>query len=213
MASFASQRDRMVDTQLASRGIRDARVLDAMRKVPRERFVSDGLEEFAYRDSALPIGQGQTISQPYIVAAMIEAAKVQPGDHVLEVGAGSGYAAAVLGQIADSVIAIERHADLAKLAADRIAALGCRNVEIRVGDGTQGAPADAPFDAILVAASGPKVPDVLKEQLKLGGILIVPVGNPVCQKLCRVTRVATDRYVEQNLGAVVFVPLIGAHGW
>ncbi|MCW1432084.1 protein-L-isoaspartate(D-aspartate) O-methyltransferase [Novosphingobium sp. JCM 18896] len=213
MADFRALRYRMVDTHLAGRGIRDARVLDAMRAIPRESFVREGLEEFAYEDSALPIEAEQTISQPYIVAAMIEAAEVQPGDHVLEVGAGSGYAAAVIGHIAEQVLAIERHASLAKLAAARMAKLGYDNVEVRVGDGTRGAPEDAPFDAILVAAGGPTVPEALKSQLKVGGILVVPVGEPGDQKLCKVTRVASDRFDEENLGAVMFVPLIGAEGW
>ena len=168
MPDFARQRRQMVEVHLAGRGIRDPRVLAAMREVPRERFVQQGLEEFAYEDSALPIEDEQTISQPYIVAAMVEAAEVQPGDHVLEVGAGSGYAAAVLGRIAAQVIAIERHPGLGKLAAARIASLGYDNVDIRIGDGTRGAPADGPFDAILVAAGGPDIPTELKAQLKAG---------------------------------------------
>ena len=213
MPDFAKQRERMVKAHLAQRGIRDKHVLAAMRKVPRERFVREGLEEFAYEDSALPIEQEQTIPQPYIVAAMIEAAEVQPGDHVLEVGAGSGYAAAVLSQIAESVIAIERHPALGKIAAGRVATLGYDNVEIRIGDGTEGASDDGPFDAILVAAGGPDVPAALKQQLKVGGHLVVPVGEASDQKLCKVSRMARDRFEEENLGAVRFVPLIGAQGW
>jgi len=210
---FARQRRQMVEVHLAGRGIRDPRVLAAMREVPRERFVQQGLEEFAYEDSALPIEDEQTISQPYIVAAMVEAAEVQPGDHVLEVGAGSGYAAAVLGRIAAQVIAIERHPGLGKLAAARIASLGYDNVDIRIGDGTRGAPADGPFDAILVAAGGPDIPTELKAQLKIGGHLVIPIGEPDDQTLCKVSRVAKDRYDEENLGAVRFVPLIGKAGW
>ncbi|KFG90875.1 Protein-L-isoaspartate O-methyltransferase [Sphingobium herbicidovorans NBRC 16415] len=213
MPDFVKQREHMVKVHLAQRGIRDPHVLKAMRKVPRERFVSEGLEEFTYEDSALPIEEEQTISQPYIVAAMIEAAEVQPGDHVLEVGAGSGYAAAVMGQIAQSVVAIERHPALGKLAAARIAALGYDNVEIRIGDGSAGAPDDAPFDAILVAAAGPDVPPTLKQQLKVGGHLVIPVGELGDQKLCKVSRTAQDRFEEANLGAVRFVPLIGGEGW
>lgn len=213
MTDFIKLRERMVRLHLKRRGIRDKRVLAAMLAVPRERFVREGLEEFAYEDSALPIEQEQTISQPYIVAAMIEAAEVRPGDHVLEVGAGSGYSAAVLGQIAKQVIAIERHSALAKLAAARMATLGYHNVDVRAGDGTRGAPEDAPFDAILVAAGGPYIPGTLKEQLKIGGILIIPVGDPGEQKLCKVMRIGQDRYYEEDLGAVMFVPLIGAHGW
>src|SRR3546814_907709 len=203
----------MVDTQLARRCIRDRRVLQAMRDVPRERFVREGLEEFAYEDSALPIEEEQTISQPYIVAAMIEAAELKPGDRVLEVGAGSGYAAAVLGQIAGEVFAIERHAPLGKLAQARIAALGYDNVDIRVGDGTRGLMEEAPFDAILVAAGGPDVPGALKQQLKVGGRLVIPVGDADEQKLCKVTRISESRFDEENLGAVRFVPLIGEQGW
>ena len=213
MADFNALRDRMVDIHLARRGIRDERVLAAMRAVPRERFVREGLEEFAYEDSALPIEDEQTISQPYIVAAMIEAAEIAPGDRVLEVGAGSGYAAAVIGRIAGKVVAIERHPQLGKLAAARMASLGYDNVDIRVGDGTKGLPDEAPFDAILVAAGGPNVPESLREQLAVGGHLIIPVGDPGDQKLCKVSRVSEDRFETENLGAVMFVPLIGAQGW
>lgn len=213
MADFDALRDRMVDIHLAGRGIRDERVLAAMRAVPRERFVGEGLEEFAYEDSALPIEDEQTISQPYIVAAMIEAAEIAPGGRVLEVGAGSGYAAAVIGRIAGEVIAIERHARLGKLAAARMASLGYDNVDIRVGDGTKGSPEEAPFDAILVSAGGPGVPESLREQLAVGGHLIIPVGDPGDQKLCKVSRVREDRFETENLGGVMFVPLIGAQGW
>lgn len=203
----------MVDTHLARRGIRDKRVLQAMRIVPRERFVREGLEEFAYEDSALPIEEEQTISQPYVVAAMAEAAELQPGDRVLEVGAGSGYAAAVLGQVAGEVFAIERHAALGELARKRISALGYVNVNIRIGDGTRGLEDEAPFDAILVAAGGPDVPDALKQQLAIGGRLIIPVGNADEQKLCKVRRIGESRFEEEDLGAVRFVPLIGEQGW
>ncbi len=213
MADFDKLRDRMVDIHLARRGIRDKRVLQAMRTVPRERFVREGLEEFAYEDSALPIEEEQTISQPYIVAAMAEAAEIEPSDRVLEVGAGSGYAAAVLGQLAGEVFAIERHAALGDLARGRTAALGYDNVDIRIGDGTRGLEDEAPFDAILVAAGGPNVPSALKQQLAIGGHLVIPVGNPGDQKLCKVTRVSESRFEEENLGAVMFVPLIGEQGW
>ncbi|MDX3911637.1 MAG: protein-L-isoaspartate(D-aspartate) O-methyltransferase [Sphingobium sp.] len=213
MPDYAKLRDRMVDTHLARRGIRDKRVLRAMRAVPRERFVREGLEEFAYEDSALPIEEEQTISQPYIVAAMAEAAEIQQNDRVLEVGAGSGYAAAVLGQIAGEVFAIERHAALGELARERVAALGYDNVDIRIGDGTRGLAEEAPFDAILVAAGGPDVPDALKQQLALGGRLVIPVGDADEQKLCKVTRVSESRFEEEDLGAVRFVPLIGEQGW
>lgn len=213
MTDFARLRDRMVEMQLARRGIRDASVLAAMRRVPRERFVPAGLEKFAYRDSPLPIGEEQTISQPWIVAAMIEAAEVAPGDRALEVGAGSGYAAAVLGQIADRVFAIERRSALAALARARIAALGYDNVDIRVGDGTRGLEAEAPFDAILVSAGGPDVPQALKQQLAIGGHLVIPIGPRGEQVLCKLTRTGETRFEERNLGAVMFVPLIGEQGW
>lgn len=203
----------MVDVQIARRGVRDAALLDAMRTVPRERFVPDGLAEFAYEDGPLPIEAGQTISQPYIVAAMVEAAEIEPGSHVLEVGAGSGYAAAVLGQVAGRVVAIERHGELARSACARMSDLGYDNVDVREGDGTLGLPEEAPFDAILVAAGGLEVPDALQRQLKIGGRLVMPVGGPDVQTLCKVTRVAKDRFEQESLGAVKFVPLIGAQGW
>ena len=203
----------MVDVQIAGRGVRDPRVLDAMRSVPRERFVAEALAQFAYEDSALPIEEEQTISQPYIVAAMAEAARLEPGDRVLEVGAGSGYAAAILGRIAGRVHAIERHPALARLAQDRMAALGYDNVEIRAGDGSLGLPEEAPFDAILVAAGGPAVPETLKRQLAIGGRLVIPVGACGAQTLCKVTRRGEDRFIEERLGAVMFVPLIGKEGW
>lgn len=213
MTDFARLRDRMVEVQLARRGIGNARVLGAMRDVPRERFVPAGLENFAYRDSPLPIGEAQTISQPWIVAAMIEAAEVAPGDRVLEVGAGSGYAAAVLGRIAASVFAIERRPALAVSARERVAALGYANVDIRVGDGTRGLEEEAPFDAILVSAGGPDVPAALRQQLAIGGRLVIPIGAPGEQRLCKLTRIDATRFDERDLGAVVFVPLIGEQGW
>lgn len=198
----------MVETQIAARGIRDPRVLAALRAVPRERFVEPGLVELAYADTPLPIGQGQTISQPLIVATMIEAAAIGPGDHVLEVGAGSGYAAAVLGQVAARVDAIERLPGLAAAAAERIAALGYANVHIHQGDGTRGWPAAAPYDAILVAAAGADVPRALTDQLKPGGRLVIPVGPEAqIQRLVRLTRTEAG-LDEDDLGPVRFVPLI-----
>lgn len=213
MSDYENRRMHMVDVQIAGRGIRDARVLKAMRIVPREYFVRKGMEEFAYEDAALPIEEQQTISQPYIVAAMIEAAEVAPGDRVLEVGAGSGYAAAVIGQIADRIFAVERHESLADLAQKRMAALHYDNVVITVGDGTLGLPEEAPFDAILVAAAGPDVPPALKEQLVIGGHLVMPVGDPGHQRLHKISRLSEDRYDVQPLGPVMFVPLIGEQGW
>lgn len=213
MTDFARLRDHMVEMQLARRGIRDARVLAAMRRVPRERFVRAGLAKLAYRDSPLPIGEEQTISQPWIVAAMIEAAEVAPGDRVLEVGAGSGYAAAVLGQIAAQVFAIERRPALAASARERIAALGYGNVDIRVGDGSCGLADEALFDAILVSAGGPDVPQALRQQLAIGGRLVIPVGATGAQQLCKLTRIDATRFDERDLGAVMFVPLIGEQAW
>ena len=200
----------MVDVQIARRGIRDARVLAAMREVPRERFVDPDFEEFAYEDGPLPIDAGQTISQPYIVALMIEAAEITPGAKVLEVGAGSGYAAAVMSRIAGRVYAIERHATLSDTARARLAALGYENVEVRTADGTQGWREAAPFDAILVAAAGPEIPAALKDQLAIGGHLIAPVSDDKGwrQSLRKITRKSANEYEEENLGGVSFVPLV-----
>jgi protein-L-isoaspartate(D-aspartate) O-methyltransferase len=203
-----------VDIQIVRRGVRDARVLEAIRQIPREEFVDPGFEEFAYDDGPLPIGANQTISQPYMVALMIEAAELQPDDRVLEVGAGSGYAAAVMSRIAARVYAIERHAQLVAEAKRRLQKLGYENVELRVGDGTRGWPEAAPFDAILVAAGGPEVPATLKEELAIGGRLIIPVGlRQFHQNLRKVTRLHETEYREEDLGDVAFVPLIGEQGW
>ncbi|MDQ4088415.1 MAG: protein-L-isoaspartate(D-aspartate) O-methyltransferase, partial [Pseudomonadota bacterium] len=190
------------------------RLLRAMEEVPRHEFVEPHLAHLAYDDSPLPIGAEQTISQPYIVALMIEAAEVAPGDKVLEIGAGSGYAAAVIGRIAEQVISIERHKELAEQAAERMERLGCRNVSIRHGDGSRGCPEDAPFEAILAAASGSHVPELLLEQLAVGGTLVMPIGKPGdVQKLVKVTRVDEDEYEQEDLGPVRFVPLIGEQAW
>src|SRR3954468_17980044 len=213
MLDLARARARMVDVQIARRGVRDRSVLDAMRRVPREAFVLPGFEEFAYEDGPLPVGEGQTISQPYVVALMIEAAEVKPGDHVLEVGAGSGYAAAVLSHIADRVYAIERHPSLGEAAQRRFERLGYDNIELRVGDGTKGWPEVAPFDAILVSAGGPEVPPALKEQLAIRGRLVIPVGKDRHdQALLKITRTSKTAFEQDNLGAVAFVPLIGEQG-
>jgi protein-L-isoaspartate(D-aspartate) O-methyltransferase len=212
MPDFA--RDRMVDIQIAGRGVRDRHVLAAMRRVPREAFVAQSIQEFAYEDAPLPIGAGQTISQPYIVALMTEAAAVRPGDKALDVGAGSGYAAAVLAQIAERVFAIERLAELAEAARERLRELGYGNIELRVGDGTRGCPDAAPFDAILVAAGAPEIPPALKAQLAIGGRLVIPVGTaPRHQTLVKLTRRSETAYDTEDLGAVAFVPLIGEQGW
>ena len=214
MPDRRDDRLRMVDRQVARRGVRDNAVLDAMRDVPREEFVPDDLQEFAYEDCPLPIEAGQTISQPYVVGLMIAAAELRSDAHVLEIGAGSGYAAAVLSRIADHVCAVERHHALATHAAERLQRLGYDNIELHTGDGTGGWPEEAPFDAILVSAGGPEVPQVLKEQLAVGGRLIMPVGHSRSeQQLVRVTRTAANSFEEENLGSVAFVPLIGEHGW
>jgi protein-L-isoaspartate(D-aspartate) O-methyltransferase len=214
MTDFSAARENMVERQIAARGITDRKVLDAIRKVPREAFVPGHLREFAYEDSPLPIEADQTISQPYIVALMLEAAELEKGDKVLEVGGGSGYAAAVLAQIVDEVVAIERHLELAKLAGDRMERLGYENVSVYEGDGTSGFPEKGPFGAIIVSASGSHIPEVLLQQLEVGGRLVMPVGEPhEVQKLLKVTRASEDEYEQEELGAVRFVPLIGAHAW
>ncbi len=214
MPDLAKAREQMVERQIAGRGIHDRSLLEAMRSVPREAFVPEHLIEFAYEDSPLPIGSDQTISQPYIVAMMIDAAEVKPGDRVLEIGAGSGYAAAILGLIAGEVLAIERHHELAVLAGRRMERLGYENVDILEGDGSEGLPEEAPFDAILAAASGSHVPEVLLRQLAIGGRLVMPVGEPhMVQKLIKVTRVGEEEYGQEDLGGVRFVPLIGEQGW
>ena len=214
MTDFAALRETMVERQIAARGIHDPRLLAAMREVPREAFVPADLADQAHEDSPLPIEAGQTISQPYIVALMIEAAGVAPGAKVLEIGAGSGYAAAVMSRIADRVIAIERHGALAALAAERMRRLGYDNVRIVQGDGSTGLPEEAPFQAILAAASGSHVPETLKQQLAIGGTLVMPIGEPgAVQSLVRMTRTGDEAYQTTDLGPVRFVPLIGEQGW
>ena len=202
----------MVTEQIVRRGVRDPRVLAAMRSVPREEFVAPALARVAYHDRPLPIEEGQTISQPFIVAVMTEALDVDETDRVLEVGAGSGYAAAVLGLLAAEVHTIERHPRLARIAGERLARLGFTNVRVHTGDGTLGLPEHAPFDGIIVAAGGPDVPRNLLAQLAEGGRLVIPVGPPHAQSLLRITRRGGE-YTTENLGAVAFVPLVGKEGW
>jgi protein-L-isoaspartate(D-aspartate) O-methyltransferase len=212
-SKFSRLRDRMVDEQLAGRGIADPLVLAAMRAVPREIFVEDELLEFAYDDGALPIAAGQTISQPYIVARMIEAATLGRGSRVLEVGTGSGYAAAVLSRIAAMVYTIERHAALAEVARRRLAQLGYENIDVRLGDGTQGWSEKSPFDAIIVAAAGPAIPPALKQQLLVGGNLVLPIGDSYgVQTLCKITRTSDMEFERADLDAVSFVPLVTGEG-
>jgi protein-L-isoaspartate(D-aspartate) O-methyltransferase len=210
MRAFAAARTRMVERQIERRGVGDPLVLQAMREVPREAFVAAGMEEFAFDDSPLPIGEGQTISQPYIVAFMAEAAELSANDRVLEVGTGSGYAAAVFGRIAKAVYTIERHASLAEQARRRLVEAGIRNVFVRVGDGTLGWSDAAPFGAIVVAAGGPEAPAALKQQLAIGGRLIIPLGEGDVQSLTRITRKSETLYETEDLASVRFVPLVGA---
>jgi protein-L-isoaspartate(D-aspartate) O-methyltransferase len=214
MGDFADLRGQMVRRQIEARGIFDPVILDAFREVPREEFVAEEYRRWAYDDNPLPIEAGQTISQPYIVALMIDAAGVKAGDKVLEVGAGSGYAAAVMSRIAAKVFGIERQAELVRVARDRLARLGYENVTIVEGDGTRGYPNEAPFDAILAAASGSHVPKTLIDQLSTGGRLVMPIGDPGwVQELVKVTKHPDGTTEQQILCGVRFVPLIGEEGW
>jgi len=204
----------MVERQLRRRGISDPRILDAFRSVPREAFVDASHAHLAYGDHPLPIAAGQTVSQPYIVALMIDAADVRRGDRVLEVGSGSGYAAAVIGRIAGHVVGVERQPALVEESRERLARLGVGNVEIVEADGTVGWRPLSPYDAILVSASGSHVPDALVEQLAPGGRLVMPVGAVHdVQRLVMVRRREADSVERSDLGAVRFVPLIGQEGW
>ena len=204
----------MLQEQLLDRGIRDPMVLQAMAEVPRELFVPEEWQEYAYADSPLPIGQDQTISQPYVVAWMIQALALSRKDRVLEVGTGSAYGAAVLSRIARAVYTIERHKELAEAAEKRLGHLGYTNVYVRVGDGTLGWPEEAPFDGIVVTASGPHIPGPLRDQLAIGGRLVIPVGMTAdSQELVRLHRIGETEMQRENLGSVRFVPLVGKAGW
>ena len=208
------RRARMIALQLVARGIRDERVLRAMLEVPREKFIPDEDRVAAYEDGPQPIGCGQTISQPFIVAHMLELLDLEAKHRVLEVGTGTGYQAALLSRLASHVVTIERHALLAEQAKRVIGELGFTNCEVRIGDGTRGAPDAAPFDAIIVAAAGPRVPESLVAQLAPGGRLVCPAGERWMQRLVRVTRGADGETLHtEDLDAVVFVPLIGREGW
>jgi len=214
VTAFVTRRERMVENQIAARGVTSEKVLEAMRKVPREKFIPECLAELAYGDSPLPIGADQTISQPYIVALMTEQLTLQGGEHVLEIGTGSGYAAAVLAEIAGQVYTIERVAELAKSAASILAELGYENVHVVHGDGTLGCPEHAPYDGIVVTAGGPEVPESLRQQLKLGGRMVIPIGShPYFQSLVRITRFGETEFETEHLASVRFVPLVGAEGW
>ena len=206
-------RARMVAQQLERRGIRDRRVLEAMAAVPRELFVPNVPSSFAYDDRALPIDSGQTISQPYIVARMTELLQVEAGDRILEIGTGSGYQAAILARLGAEVTTIERHTDLAEQARDRLRALDVVGVDVRVGDGSRGAPDGAPWDGIVVTAAAPAIPDALREQLAIGARLVIPVGPRYQQDLLVVERRGRADWDERSDGAVVFVPLVGEGGF
>ena len=214
MTDYTAQREAMVEQHLRRRGIKDQHILDAFLTVPREEFVAEEHVRAAYGDHPLPIEAGQTISQPYIVGLMIQAAEIKRGDKVLEVGAGSGYAAALISRIAKTVIGVERQHDLVEIARRRMQRLGYHNVEIVEGDGTKGYSDQAPFDAILAAASGSHIPRPLVEQLAPGGRIVMPLGNPGwAQQLIKVTKTDDGTLVQEDLGGVRFVPLIGEEGW
>jgi protein-L-isoaspartate(D-aspartate) O-methyltransferase len=209
---FLQARERMVKDQLLGRDITAPRVLEAMRAVPRHAFLPADLAHLAYADAPLPIGHRQTISQPYIVALMAQLCAIEPGATVLEIGTGSGYQAAVLAHLARQVYTMERIPELASGARDLLAWLGYANVEVVEGDGSQGLPARAPYDAILVAAAAPRVPEALKAQLAEGGVLALPVGSRMGQALERWERKG-EAFSRQRITAVAFVPLVGAQGW
>ncbi len=206
------QRLEMVERHIAARGVRDARVLDVMREVPRHLFVPAELRSRACEDRALPIAFAQTISQPYIVAIMTELLAAQPSHRVLEIGTGSGYQTAILSRLADQVYSVERHPGLADAARRLFTELGITNVDVHVGDGSEGLPAHAPFDRILVTAGAPSIPESLKEQLAAGGRLVIPVGPAGQQYLTLVDRKGTQ-FVQEQGDACVFVPLVGREGW
>jgi protein-L-isoaspartate(D-aspartate) O-methyltransferase len=207
-----SERLQMVEFQIAARDVHDERVLSAMREIPRHLFVPEPYRSAAYQDSPLPIGQGQTISQPYIVAKMTELLAVSPEDTVLEIGTGSGYQAAILGKLAREVITLERIPEVAGMAMKNLESLGILNVRVVVTDGTEGYPEKAPYNAILVTASTPEVPRPLMDQLAEGGRLVAPVGSRDLQELVRLVRKGGD-FIRESYGGVVFVPLLGKYGW
>lgn len=207
------KRERMVSEQLRRRDIIDPAVLAAFGSVPREEFVDPEAEKWAYEDTPLAIGHGQTISQPYVVAMTVQALALAGNERVLEIGTGSGYAAAILGQLAREVHTVERIEELASSAAERLARLGYRNVHVHHGDGTLGWPPAAPYQAIAVAAGAPRPPPSLLDQLAVGGRIVLPRGDASSQRLVRITRKDETSFVEDNLGEVRFVPLLGAEGW
>jgi protein-L-isoaspartate(D-aspartate) O-methyltransferase len=209
---FAVARKRMVQDQLAARGIQDPRVLDAIMKVPRHMFLEEGLWSQAYGDFPLPIGEGQTISQPYIVALMSEALELRGHEKVLEIGTGSGYQAAVLAELADRVFSIERIGSVGARARSILDHLGYANILIRIADGTYGWPEESPFGGVIVTAGAPEVPQPLVDQLETGGCMVLPVGDASSQDLIKVVK-TEDGIRTLDLGGCRFVKLIGDHGW
>jgi protein-L-isoaspartate(D-aspartate) O-methyltransferase len=209
---FATARNRMVDNQLISRGIKDVRVLEAMRQIPRHRFVEEALISQAYNDHPLPIGEKQTISQPYMVALMTEALELKPDDRVLEIGTGSGYQTAILAELAEKIYSIERIRSLSIKARRILDELNYFNVVLSVGDGTLGLKEEAPFDAVIVTAGSPDVPQPLVDQLVMNGRLVVPVGDRHTQSLYKIVRVK-EGISKTDLGGCRFVNLLGKHGW
>lgn len=213
MNNFSIARRRMVEDQVVARGVRDPRVIDAMLQVPRHKFVEEALESQAYQDAPLPIGERQTISQPYMVAVMSEALALDGTEKVLEVGTGSGYQAAVLAVLADRVFSLERIPALARRARKALDSCGYSKVNIRLADGTLGWQEMAPFDAIVVTAGAPDVPRDYLDQLAVGGRLVIPVGDRMSQVLMRITRTSEHEFKEEQLLGCRFVPLVGNHGW
>ncbi len=207
-----ARRQKMVMQQLAERGIHDTRVLDAMGRLPRERFLPADVRHLVYEDCALPIAENQTISQPYMVGIMSEALRLKGGERVLEIGTGSGYQAAILAMLGGQVISVERHPFLAERATVVLRELGFRNIDVVIGDGSRGWPAAAPYDAIIVTAGAPAVPDHLVGQLAPEGRLVIPVGDAKQQMLMRITNRA-GHIQREEIMPCVFVPLIGAYGW
>ena len=212
MINYEKERSRMVDEQLAGRGVRDERVLAVMRKIPRHEFLPEGIRGMAYNDSALPLGEGQTMSQPYMVALMTESLRLKGTERVLEIGTGSGYQAAVLAELCEKVYTVERIKTLADKARATLDRLGYKSVAIKVYDGTYGWKEMAPFDAIIVTAGSPDIPAPLMEQLKVGGRMSIPVGDRYGQQLVTVVKAAEGMITERSIPCV-FVPLIGNHGW
>lgn len=209
---FNSARENMVKSQLIPRGIKDQRVLETMRKVPRHLFVGESFQHRAYDDMALSIGEGQTISQPYMVAVMTELLGLKGDEKVLEIGTGSGYQAAIIAELAKEVFTVERIAFLAEQAKERFVSLGYVNIHVRVSDGTVGWPEEGPFDRVIITAGGPEIPKPLLEQLSDHGILVAPVGDRFSQRLIRLKK-TKDKVIEDYHTPCVFVPLIGEYGW